>query len=208
MALIQILKLIGRETRVNVMDCEAQLELQSSWTLGKFIETCFNVDPPKKKELPVQVQKQRFDPGFIIPSSRQMSKGADAQSVTHNIGSTTGKTYETPQKATPPPLPLSQIAKKKKSPASASNNNNNNNNKAPPSLCPPLSHGHGPLNVISLEISNLAPAMLKQVKSPQFVRSIDWIDNAWPASRRGLYKKVSEFCFFEFQHWRAVSELV
>jgi len=50
------------------------------------------------------------------------------------------------------------------------------------------------LNQISLEFSLLPLA--KYVKSPKFVRDIDWVDNMWPAQRKaqGDYPRVQYYC--------------
>lgn len=50
------------------------------------------------------------------------------------------------------------------------------------------------LNVISLEISKTK--LSEKVRSPSFVRNIDWIDNAWPESlrARGEYPQTQYYC--------------
>lgn len=50
------------------------------------------------------------------------------------------------------------------------------------------------LNQISLEFSRTP--LIRRVRSPTFVRDIDWIDNAWPQSRKNLnqYPQVQYYC--------------
>lgn len=51
-----------------------------------------------------------------------------------------------------------------------------------------------PLNVISMEFSQTP--LQKFIRSPQMVRDIDWIDNAWPSTRKGPleYPQVQNYC--------------
>jgi len=50
------------------------------------------------------------------------------------------------------------------------------------------------LNQISLEFSRTP--LIRRVQSPKFVRDIDWIDNAWPQSRKeeNEYPQVQYYC--------------
>ena len=270
--------LIGRDSMVNVMDCESQLELSTSWRLDKFVSKCFGVDfgdstpqntPKKKKKKTPSRKSPRNSPRDNLKKKKDVDPDYDSDDMllstmrdnvkkrkksvrkavdpdydsddillstmlddaankrvngTQNRGKLKPKPKPKPKPKVPssfsklssanfPPdwkvqelsgghyhitAPNEVMYKNKRDALKALREGegyggpnvqpNNNAYKSPKEATEelaPLSHGMGPLNVISLEITNDSPKMLALVKSPAFVRDIDWIDKCWPAYREG-----------------------